>query len=228
MPAQKSLDVLPIPIDTERFSPPRISADPGIVGIAGRHTDPRKNAGLALHAVAAARRHGAGISLRIAGGVSNELRAQAEILGISDAVHFLGTLSDEDLPKFYRGLDILLIPSHQEGLNIAGLEAGACGVPIVTTRCGGPEDYVIDGETGFVTGFDPMEIADRLSDISTARVLRKRFSQNLRVLVKAEYGEALFALKLGQMWQSIWNEPLSAVSKYPIVESAGSGVEPSP
>ena len=31
-----------------------------------------------------------------------------------------------------------------------GLEAAACRCPIVSTRCGGPEDYVVDGETGFL------------------------------------------------------------------------------
>ena len=219
--AKKKFDVLPIPIDLVSFSPPDTPPKFGIVGIAGRHTDPRKNASLALQSVAAARRHGAKISLRIAGNVSNELRALAISLGLSDAVNFLGRISDEDLPEFYRGLDIFLIPSRQEGLNIAGLEAGACGVPVVTTCCGGPEDYVLDGETGFVTGFDPVEIASRITDISNARTLRERFSRNIRAIVKSKYSEAEFAYKLGHLWQSIWNEPFPAISGYPQLETAG-------
>ena len=71
--AKKKFDVLPIPIDLVSFSPPDTPPKFGIVGIAGRHTDPRKNANLALQSVAAARRHGAKISLRVAGNVSNEL-----------------------------------------------------------------------------------------------------------------------------------------------------------
>jgi glycosyltransferase involved in cell wall biosynthesis len=222
--AGKAFDVLPIPVDPIRFSPPGTPPDTGVVGIAGRHTDPRKNAVLALQAVATARRRGAKISLRVAGHVSDNLRAQANSLGVADAVEFLGTLTNEDLPGFYRGLDVLLIPSRQEGLNIAGLEAGACGVPVVTTRCGGPEDYVIDGETGFVTGFHPSEIAGRLCDISATRALRERLSRNLRARVTAEYGDVRFADKLGQLWRSIWNEPLLAGSQPAIVDAAGLGV----
>ena len=222
--AGKTFDVLPIPVDATRFSPPTTPPEPGVVGIAGRHTDPRKNTPLALEAVAAARRRGAQVTLRVAGEVSGDLRAQAVRLGIADSVKFLGTLGNDNLPGFYRGLDILLIPSRQEGLNIAGLEAGACGIPVVTTRCGGPEDYVTDGETGFVTGFDPVEIASRLSDISAGRALRERLSRNLRARVTEEYNEARFADRLDRLWQSVWNEPIRAVSKPAIVEAVRSGV----
>jgi glycosyltransferase involved in cell wall biosynthesis len=224
-PAGKSFDVLPIPVDPTRFSPPATPPDPGVVGIAGRHTDPRKNAGLALQALAAARRRGAKVTLRVAGEVSDDLRRQAGSLGIADAVDFLGTLANKDLAGFYRGLDMLLIPSRQEGLNIAGLEAGACGVPVVTTRCGGPEDYVTDGVTGFVTGFDPMEIAGRLSDVSAGRALRERLSRNLRARVTEEYGEARFAERLDRLWQSIWNEPILSVYQDAPAEAEESGVQ---
>ncbi|MFT5487688.1 MAG: glycosyltransferase involved in cell wall biosynthesis [Paracoccaceae bacterium] len=207
--AGKPFEILPIPVDPVRFSPPITPPDPGIVGIAGRHTDPRKNAGLAFQAVADARNGGANISLRVAGDVSDDLREKAAGLGIGDAVEFLGTLNDEDLPEFYRGLDMFLIPSRQEGLNIAGLEAGACGVPVITTRCGGPEDYAIDGETGFVTGFDPAEIAGRLIDICVDRELRDKLSLRIRSRIAGEYGDERFTGHLDRIWRSVWNEPLS-------------------
>lgn len=209
----KNFSVLPIPVDAVRFSPPDVPPGPGIVGIAGRHTDPRKNAGLAFQAVAAARARGADISLRVAGDVSDSLRDMAEGLGISGAVDFLGILESEDLPRFYRGLDMLLIPSHQEGLNIAGLEAGACGVPVITTRCGGPEDYVVDGETGFVTGFDPAEIAARLNDLCADRALRDKLSQRIRTRIATDYGEPYFSDCLDKLWRTVWNEPLAVVPK---------------
>jgi glycosyltransferase involved in cell wall biosynthesis len=223
--AGQGFEILPIPVDPVRFSPPTTRPGPGIVGIAGRHTDPRKNAGLALQAISEARRRGVNISLRVAGDVSDDLRDEASRLGIGDAVEFLGTLGDEELAGFYRGLDMLLIPSRQEGLNIAGLEAGACGVPVVTTRCGGPEDYVIDGETGFVTGFDPAEIADRLRDICADRALRDTLSRGIRARVAEEYGDDRFADRLDRLWRSVWNEPLSAVSPSGTADGVRRGIE---
>ena len=208
--AGPNIDVLPIPVNSTRFSPPTASPSPGVVGIAGRHTDPRKNAGLALDAVAKARDLGADITLRVAGDVTSELREKAARAGIAGAVKFLGKLSDAEMPEFYRGLDMLLIPSQQEGLNIAGLEAGACGVPIVTTRCGGPEDYVTNGETGFVTGFEQTEIAARLSELYDNRGMRYKLSQNIRARIVSEYGIERFSNHLDRLWRTIWNEPLLA------------------
>lgn len=209
--AGRSFDVLPIPVDPIRFSPPTVYPAPGIVGIAGRHTDPRKNAGLALQAIAAAHSKGINLSLRVAGDVPDELRVQAARLGITEFVEFLGTLDGGQLPNFYRGLDMFLIPSRQEGLNIAGLEAGACGVPVVTTRCGGPEDYVTDGDTGFLTGFDPAEIGDRLGAICADRTKRDTLSQNIRARVASDYTIDAFADRFGRLWQSIWSEPLQSI-----------------
>lgn len=222
----QTFDVLPIPVDPVRFSPPASSPGAGVVGIAGRHTDPRKNAGLALRAVAEARRRGTDISLRVAGEVPDDLRVQTNRLGIGDAVDFLGTLRDEDLPAFYRGLDMFLIPSRQEGLNIAGLEAGACGVPVVTTRCGGPEDYVSDSETGFVTGFDPAEIAERLGEIWADRDLRDKLSARIRSRVTEDYSVACFAGRLDRLWRSVWKEPFAAVSQSGIDDGVPGGVHP--
>lgn len=56
----------------------------------------------------------------------------------------------QTIPEIYRGVDVWLVPSTLEGFGMPGLEAAACGCPIVATRSGGPEDYVVDGRNGFL------------------------------------------------------------------------------
>ena len=47
-----------------------------------------------------------------------------------------------------------------------GLEAAACGCPVVSTRCGGPEDYVSDNVTGYLIDVGDIEkMAKRLVDV---------------------------------------------------------------
>lgn len=57
----------------------------------------------------------------------------------------------EDIPRIYQQANCWIVPSTTEGFGMPGLEAAACHCPIVSTRCGGPEDYVRDGVTGFLT-----------------------------------------------------------------------------
>ncbi|WP_391527836.1 glycosyltransferase family 4 protein [Pirellulimonas nuda] len=70
------------------------------------------------------------------------------------------------IPTLYRQADCWLLPSTTEGFGMPGLEAAACRCPIVSTRCGGPEDYVIDGVTGHLVPVgDPKAMCDALCRI---------------------------------------------------------------
>ena len=89
-----------------------------------------------------------------------------------------------------RSLDLFVVPSHQEGLCIAALEAMACGCPVVSTRCGGPEEFVIDGETGVLVGFDPNEMAAAMLKILGDRKLHARLAEGARNRVLQHYSAA--------------------------------------
>ena len=52
------------------------------------------------------------------------------------------------IPELYRQADAWLVPSTLEGFGMPGLEAAACGCPLVVTRCGGAEDYLEEGVNG--------------------------------------------------------------------------------
>ncbi len=77
------------------------------------------------------------VHLAIAGAGSEaaSLRAQAEALGIAPRVHWLGML--DDMARFPPALDLLIVPSRNEGLPLAPLEAQACGVRVVAAMVGG-------------------------------------------------------------------------------------------
>lgn len=102
--------------------------DRTVLGTLGRlHS--QKNVSFALR-VAAAHPNA---TLFLAGDGPDEarLRAEAEHLGISDRVHFLGSLHGQDVTRFYRALDILLFPSEYEGFGRVLVEALSQGVPVV-------------------------------------------------------------------------------------------------
>lgn len=71
------------------------------------------------------------------------VRSRAAALGLADAVRWPGTLNRAELATFLRErCDVLAISSRVETFGLAALEALACGKPVVSTRCGGPEEIV--------------------------------------------------------------------------------------
>lgn len=54
------------------------------------------------------------------------------------------------IPKIYQQCDCWIVSSVSEGFGMPGLEAAAGHCPVVSTRCGGPEDYVREGVNGYL------------------------------------------------------------------------------
>ncbi len=82
-------------------------------------------------------------------------RAAAEALagrlGLAGRVHFLGNIDGAAKDAFFRGMDILCLPSHAENLPIALLEAMGYGRPVITTPVGAIPEMITDGEQGWLT-----------------------------------------------------------------------------
>jgi len=87
-----------------------------------------------------------------------ELEAQAERLGISKQVHFLGTV--QDTPELLARCDLFVLPSLWEGMPLSLLEAMAAGRPAVATAVSGSAELILDEETGLlVPAGDPAALA---------------------------------------------------------------------
>lgn len=70
------------------------------------------------------------------------------------------------IPELYKRADCWVVPSTTEGFGMPGLEAAACHCPVVSTRCGGPEDYVDDGVSGHLVPVgDPHAMADAILSV---------------------------------------------------------------
>jgi len=180
--------VLSPPIDTGLFRPAEGSVVSGRVGFVGRFEDPRKNLPLFLSALAAARRSGEHVTALVIGNTSTpQIERDIAQHGLVGSVQLVPYLDAEPLAEQLRSCDLVAVTAHQEGLGIAALEAMASGCPIISTRCGGPEEFVRDGENGYLTGFDAEEIAARIVAVCADRALRSRLSAAARRTVEIGY-----------------------------------------
>lgn len=195
----ETFEVVPFPVDTDRFTPTNRDTDPSpegpVVLFVGRLTDPRKNVELLIEAFATVRQSVDDARLWLVGDEPDRrLRDAAERSGSEEAIEFLGPIPNAELPAYYRAADLFAIPSNQEGLGIVGLEALACGTPVVSTRCGGPEQYVEDGRTGYlVDREDASALAERVTALLREDTERERMSAEATAVIEAAYSESVIA-----------------------------------
>lgn len=190
-------DVLPVPVDTERFRPEPSACVPGRIGFVGRLEDPRKRIDRIVDVLLYCRDAGVRASALLVGGhLPPEVRARLVENGLDSSVQVISAVEEAELPQLLRTLDVFLLPSDQEGLCIAALEAMACAVPVVSTRCGGPEEYVLDGKTGFSREADGGELAEAVCRILVDPRLRKALGESGRALVETRYSPELAAATL--------------------------------
>jgi len=93
------------------------------------------------------------------GPLEAELAEAADAAGLAGHFRFLGTRTDT--PRLMVGADIFVLPSHQEGLPVALMEAMSAGLPVVATTVGGVPDVITDGVEGLLV---PPGRADALAD----------------------------------------------------------------
>jgi len=113
-------------------------------------------------------------------------------------VEFVGQV--DDMPDFLAGLDVFVLPSYREGLSRSLIEAGACGLPAVTTDVPGCRDVVRDGENGLlVPARDTGALADAIARLVLDAALRERMGERARaVVVEGFSNEVVNSATLGR------------------------------
>jgi glycosyltransferase involved in cell wall biosynthesis len=111
------------------------------------------------------------------GPLLDRLKQVASEVGIPDRVLFLGFRTD--VFELYHAADISAFPSKIEGLGLAGVEAMAAGIPLVSSNVHGILDYVIDGKTGYAIPPNDVDgFASALEKLAHDPALRESMRQN--------------------------------------------------
>ncbi len=107
-------------------------------------------------------------------GIGSALQDQVEQLGLTQRVHWLGSV--KDVPSLLAAADVALLTSHEEGFSNAIIEYMATGLPSVVTDVGGNPEAVLHEETGLVVpARDPVALAEAILRLASDPELRHRF-----------------------------------------------------
>jgi glycosyltransferase involved in cell wall biosynthesis len=212
-------DIVEIPngVDTDWFHP--LEAEPDI----RRKYKIPDTASLLLFVAALDRAHhykGLATLFQAVGGLSREdvrllvvgegelretYRLQAEKMGIGRQTIFAGSVSDSDLPAYYRSADIFILPSHVlESFGMVLVEAMACGIPVIATNLPGVRSVVSDGEDGFL--IPPMRadsLAEKILFMLDHSEIRKEMGIRGRKKAETKYAWRRIAPRLLRMYEDV-------------------------
>lgn len=149
-----------------------------------------------------------GLRLRFVGGdmglkknrdIRRGLRRVVNEMGLNGVVTVDGYSSDVE--SDIRASDIVLNLSHSESFSRTCLQASACSRPVIASRCGGPEEIVIDGVSGILVDVgDLRSAAGALSRLAADSSLRESMGQSGRRIAQEHFSRP----RLVERWREIF------------------------
>ena len=122
------------------------------------------------------------------GGMLDDLKAQANYLGIGHKVYFTGQLNYKDLCKMYKAADVAVFPSTYEPFGMVAIEAMYAGIPTVVSDVGGLNEIVEHGKDGMKSyAGNANSIADSVLALLYDHQLSDIISKNAKIKVKNIY-----------------------------------------
>ena len=125
-------------------------------------------------------------------------------LGIFENVIFHGSIPHYQIDNLIEGKGILISTSQYETFGVTLIEAMAKGLPVVATKCGGPEDFVNEDNGVLVDVGDLRAISQAI--IAVIENYKHYSSDNIANFVQVNFGRKSIAEKLGEIYLSVIND----------------------
>lgn len=131
----------------------------------------------------------------------DDLEKRAKKLGLDKVVRFYGVLSRAKIAKVYQEYDCFVLPSELETFGVVYIEAMAAGLPVIATRCGGPEDFVTD-ETGYLIAVNQkQELIEAMEKMYRRR--DKFQAEAIREYAREHFSEEAVAARLTSVYEKV-------------------------
>lgn len=213
----RKITLIPTGVEVEKFAHAQPlarhfvgagEADVLVVSVA--HLVPVKGHVALLRAVAAVADELPRLKLLLAGQGEQtyvgELKKMVVTLGLADRIVFLN--ADASIPSVLKACDGKILATRNEGrreaFGAALVEAMAAGLPVISTKSGGPQDIVVDGETGWLVeaeGWEPL--AQALREFYADAERRKAYGQAGFCRARTLFDGQLMARRYEEVYKSI-------------------------
>jgi glycosyltransferase involved in cell wall biosynthesis len=212
VPAQRIHTFRPC-LPVNEFTPTAVTGDGPVNALFLGTVGPRKGVFDLIAAMGQLREMGNGeplpLHLTIAGGEERygdlaHAQMQIEALGISAHCQLVGPVQGEAKARLLHTADLFTLPSYNEGLPFAIVEAMAAGLPIVATPVGGIPEVVGDGQNGLlVQPGDIPRLAEALAHLAAHPDLRQRLGQHSRHRAEQELNVVPYTARLVTLYEAL-------------------------
>ena len=135
-------------------------------------------------------------------GYMDALNLRIAECGLSDKVIVTGPLYKKEKQEALVDCDLFVMPSKYESFTTSGLEAMACGKPLVLTKNNHIHDWV-DGSVGLACDDDKMSLKDAMAEVLFDEELSKKFGMNGRRLIQEKYNWDMINEQILNIYESI-------------------------
>ena len=200
---EQEIGIIPNGVDTERFFPTEAPVGEWVITAGATRLTQRKGLHLIIEAMPKLLCHNPKVVFEIMGdGASEEaLRQRAHELGVHASVRFLGRIPATETVTYYQRAKVFVLPSANEGMSNALLEALACGLPAVVTDTGGSSELVVEKENGLVIERTVTAIEEALLYLLTHEEEREKMGRMSRVRAEAQSWS-----QVAEAYQAVYHE----------------------
>lgn len=110
---------------------------------------------------------------------------------------FIGFLQQDKLVELYNKFDLYIFPTLNDSLGLTGLEAMACGTPVIASNVDGPSTYVKDGVNGYLFNVnDSTHLANKIMDYIQLSEIQKQDLKEKALLTASAYDKSIVTKEL--------------------------------
>lgn len=203
MLTDKEIHIVPNIVNTREFFPIDKKSDSTFKFVSVSYLKKNKNVDMTIRAFAELYRGDSSKKLIIIGDgeEENNLKNLAIELGVKENVEFLGRLDRVNTASEIRRCDAFVLPSQYETFGVAYIEALASGIPIIVTKCGGPEDF-FDESLGRMINVGSLEELKEAMKYIEENIFR--YNRNdISKMAKSKFDEKVIGKRIIQLYKSV-------------------------
>jgi len=212
--SKKEIGVIYNGIDTQHFKP-----EPGrrpvgkfIITTGASRVTHRKGLNYLIEAVSFLTPKYPYIQVKIMGegNAQADLEKLAEKLDVKKQVEFLGRIAREKTVPYYQEAGLFVLPSMNEGMSNAMLEALSSGLPILATDTGGSSELIKENVNGYIIKMrNSQDIADKIEKMMNDPELAKNMGAESRKVAEQMSWEKV-AGEYFELYKKVWSKDLSS------------------